>query len=44
MRVIIALVFIAILSALAPRQYLSFLRSPTARSIFEAHGFAFLPK
>ncbi len=25
-------------------QYLSFLRSPTAKSIFEAHGFTFLPK
>jgi molybdate transport system substrate-binding protein len=25
-------------------QYLSFLRSPTARAIFEAHGFTFLLK
>jgi molybdate transport system substrate-binding protein len=25
-------------------QYLAFLRSPAARTIFEAHGFTFLPR
>ena len=28
----------------AAHRYLAFLRSPVAKTIFEAHGFTFLPK
>ena len=37
---------VALTSGAQPQaaQYLSFLRSPASRAIFEAHGFAFLPR